>query len=122
VNQILIADDDPAIQRLLERVLRREGFQVATASNGREALERIQRETPDLLLLDLMMPVVDGWEVYRRLRVDDHLDIPIIVLTAGERVDRARKELADACVLAKPFDLDELLARINEKLSAGTAC
>lgn len=114
---LLIADDDPAICRLLQRALSREGYTVETAGNGREALDRIRRSCPDLLLLDLMMPVMDGWELYRRLRADGYQELPIVVITAGERLSRATMELPDAELVPKPFDLDYLLEVIQRQLA-----
>jgi CheY-like chemotaxis protein len=114
--RILIADDEPAIRRLLQRILSQEQYTVATASNGREALAAIAQETPDLLVLDLMMPVMSGWEVYRQLRSREHARLPIIVLTAGERASRAQQQLPDTIVLAKPFELDDFLATVAHVL------
>jgi CheY-like chemotaxis protein len=115
--RILIADDDVAIRRLLDRLLRIEGYETVTASNGREALDEIEREAPDLLLLDLMMPIMSGWEVYHHLRAEGPARLPIIVLTAGQRLSRAQTDLPDAEVIAKPFDLEFLLGVIKQRLS-----
>lgn len=116
VARVLIAEDDPAIRRVLERVLTREGHTVETAANGREALTSIQQALPDLLLLDLKMPVIDGWEVYRRLQEKGQCPFPIIIITASERVSQARCDLPGAQVIAKPFDLDNLLSMIHQNL------
>jgi CheY-like chemotaxis protein len=113
MNHILVADDDPGIRRLLERALHREGYSVQTARDGAEALRKIQKDAPDLLLLDLSMPVVSGWDVYSRLRHDGSTDVPIVVLTAEENLAGAKRALPDAEVLAKPFDINELFEAIE---------
>ena len=114
--RILIADDDASIRRLLQRVLQAQGYTVEVAADGRAAWQRIQEVSPDLLLLDLMMPVMNGWELYAALRGDGHKHLPIVVLTAGGKLDRARQELPDTDVLGKPFDLDHLLSTIQRCL------
>jgi DNA-binding response OmpR family regulator len=117
VARILVADDDNAIRRLLQRVLSREGYAVSTAANGQEALAQIERDPPDLLLLDLMMPMLSGWEVYAHLRRQGPADLPVIVLTAGEQATRAQQRLSGALVISKPFDLDALLSAIESLLA-----
>lgn len=114
--RILVVDDDVAIRRLLQRVLSREGYTVETAGDGAKALSRIQEAPPDLLLLDLMMPVMDGWEVYRRLRQDRAVRFPILIITAGGIQGRAVDALAGVEIIAKPFDLDQLLQAIKRNL------
>jgi CheY-like chemotaxis protein len=113
MNHILVADDDPGIRRMLERALHREGYAVETARDGAEALSKIQEETPTLLLLDLSMPVVSGWDVYTRLHNDGSMHVPMVILTAEENIAGARRALPDAEVLAKPFDIDELFTAIE---------
>src|SRR5437868_15067522 len=84
---VLIADDEKNIVQLARMYLQAEGFSVETASNGRETLDKVRQSRPDLLVLDLMMPELDGWEVCRRLRKES--DLPIIMLTArGDDVDK----------------------------------
>jgi len=115
--RILIVDDEPEIVRGLEDNLRFEGYQTLTARNGADALAVAAREAPDLIVLDLMLPVVSGWDVCRTLR-DRGIDVPIIMLTArGEEADRVRGlELGADDYLAKPFSLRELLARVRAVL------
>jgi CheY-like chemotaxis protein len=85
---VLVVDDDPAVCNLLKGELGREGFEVETAANGAEALERIQQQRPAAMILDLMMPVMDGFEVINRLKRDlRRSPIPIIVLTAKDLTD-----------------------------------
>src|SRR5213594_2029532 len=115
--RILIVDDEPEIVRGLEDNLRFEGYQTLTAANGADALAVAAREAPDLIVLDLMMPVVSGWDVCRTLRARG-IDVPIIMLTArGEEAERVRGlELGADDYLTKPFSMRELLARVKALL------
>jgi len=109
---ILIADDDPVIQKLLAVNFEMEGYRVVTASDGAEALERIGSDHPDLAVLDVMMPRVDGLDVVRALRADPTThSMPIILLSAkAQAVDINRGLEAGADVyVTKPFDPAELL-------------
>ncbi|MBV9131550.1 MAG: response regulator, partial [Chloroflexi bacterium] len=111
---VLVADDEKNILQLARMYLQAEGFTVETAANGREALEKVKVAKPDLLVLDLMMPEIDGWEVCRRLRKES--DLPIIMLTArGDDVDKiVGLELGADDYMTKPFNARELVARVNE--------
>lgn len=113
---VLIADDEKNIVQLARMYLTSEGFVVETASNGREAIDKVRQVKPDLVILDLMMPELDGWEVCRRLRKDG--DIPIIMLTArGEDVDKiVGLELGADDYVTKPFNARELVARVKAVL------
>ncbi len=113
---ILIADDEKNIVQLTRMYLTSEGFGVETAGNGREALEKARLARPDLVLLDLMMPEMDGWEVCRRLRKES--DVPIIVLTArDDDVDKVvGLELGADDYVTKPFNPRELVARVKAVL------
>ena len=115
--RILIVDDEPEMVRGLEDNLRFEGYQTLSATDGRRGLALALSEAPDLLLLDIMMPEMSGWDVCRELRAKG-LDIPVIMLTArGEEVDRVRGlELGADDYVTKPFGLRELLARIRAVL------
>lgn len=110
---ILVVDDDPEIVSFLKRGLTYEGYTVDTASDGAEALVKIREREPDLVVLDIMMPGIDGMEVSRRLRQGS--DVPILMLTAkgtvGDRVAGLDSGADD--YLVKPFSFDELLARIR---------
>ncbi len=114
---ILVVDDDRAIRESLDRALALEGYRVVTATDGALALDLIAAETPDVVVLDLMMPNVDGLTVCRRLRARRDRT-PILMLTARtETSDRVSGLDAGADdYLPKPFDLDELLARIRALL------
>lgn len=114
---MLLADDDRAIRESLERALGLEGYVVTAVGDGVQALSAIRRKVPDVVVLDVMMPGVDGLGVCRVIRADG-MRVPILLLTALVEVD-ARVEGLDAGAddyLAKPFDLEELLARLRALL------
>jgi two-component system alkaline phosphatase synthesis response regulator PhoP len=114
--KILVVDDEPAVTNLLSYNLRKASYAVLTAADGREALALARESQPDLILLDLMLPGVDGLEVCRELRKTR--DVPIIMLTAlGEEIDRVvGLELGADDYVTKPFSVRELLARIKAVL------
>jgi two-component system response regulator MprA len=113
---ILIADDDQKIVEMLRRTLSYEGYSVLTAADGREALAQAQAHHPDLVVLDWMMPGIDGAEVARRLRAAE--DLPILMLTARDAVEHRVEGLDSGAddYLVKPFAPAELLARIRALL------
>jgi two-component system, OmpR family, response regulator MprA len=115
--RILIAEDDRAVRESLVRALQLEGYTVSSANNGAEALEAVRQGDPDVLLLDVSMPMVDGLTVCRVLR-SEHNQVPVLMLTARtEPSDRVAGLDAGADdYLAKPYDLDELLARVRALL------
>lgn len=112
-KNILIVDDDPAILRLLSTNLKARGYEIFTATDGEESLEAVQQNFIDLIILDLMMPKVDGVEVCRRIR--EWSDVPIIILSArGDENDKVKcLELGADDYLTKPFGIAELMARIK---------
>lgn len=114
--KIMIVDDDPNIQQLISLYLTREGFDVVTASSGDEALRIFKSDPPSLMLLDIMLPVMDGWQVCREVRKVSN--IPIIMLTAkDETFDKVLGlELGADDYIVKPFDTKELVARIKAVL------
>jgi len=114
---ILIAEDDRAVREAVERAISFEGYDVITARDGSEALQRVLNERPDLVVLDVMMPIVDGLEACKRLRASGN-DVPVLMLTARTEVsDRVAGLDAGADdYLAKPFALEELLARMRALL------
>jgi two-component system alkaline phosphatase synthesis response regulator PhoP len=115
--RILIVDDEPEMLRGLEDNLQFEGYQTVTAGDGRKGLALALSEAPDLILLDVMMPGMSGWDLCRELR-GRGLDVPVIMLTArGEEVDRVLGlELGADDYVTKPFSLRELMARIRAVL------
>lgn len=116
MQKILVADDDENIVELISLYLRKEGFAVIAARDGGEALQKIAQQEPDLVLLDIMMPVKDGWEVCREVR--QRYRVPVIMLTArGEAYDKILGlELGADDYITKPFNPRELVARVKAVL------
>lgn len=107
---VLVVEDDERIRETLTELLEIEGYAVSAAANGQEALDRLEHGRPDLILLDMLMPTMDGAEFLAAMRHDDALaSIPVTVLSAS-RYDPA---LHDAPCLRKPVDLDELLDHVR---------
>jgi DNA-binding response OmpR family regulator len=119
-QQILVADDEPALLRLLEFVLGRKGYDIHGVATGKAAVEYLISNRPDLVILDVMMPGLDGYEVLSFIRSDESLaGIPVVMLTARAQLDDIQKGLslgADA-YLAKPFDPEELLSVVESVIS-----
>ena len=116
MGKVLVADDDKNICELLRLYLVKEGFQVVLAGDGEEALARFSAENPDIILLDVMMPRLDGWQVCREIRKKS--ECPIIVITAkGETFDKVLGlELGADDYVVKPFETKEIVARIKAVL------
>jgi len=115
-TKVLAADDDPQLLRLVARNLQLEGYDVVAVSDGQQALEQIEASAPDLILLDVMMPKLDGFAVLERVR--EFSTVPAIILTArGQDQDKVRGlDLGADDYLTKPFSVDELLARVRSVL------
>jgi CheY-like chemotaxis protein len=111
---ILVVDDDTAIREVVAEVLEDEGYAVAMASSGEEALAVVERAEPALVVLDMRMPIMNGWEFARELSVRSAGRIPILVMTAAVDAVQRAAEIGAAGTLSKPFDLDELVAMVNE--------
>ena len=113
---IVTADDDPQLLRLIARNLQFEGYEVIAVSDGQQALEQIETHVPDVVLLDVMMPKMDGFTVCQRVR--EFSTVPIIIVTArGQDQDKIRGlDLGADDYLTKPFSIDELLARVRAVL------
>jgi CheY-like chemotaxis protein len=112
-SRVLVVDDDPSILDTVTSILTSEGFQVMAASGGKEALSLLHSWHPTLVLLDMRMPVMDGWAVARAMQ-EAGSKVPIIVMTAAESAKRWADEIGAAGHLAKPFGLDELLECVEE--------
>ncbi|RLB58833.1 MAG: two-component system response regulator [Deltaproteobacteria bacterium] len=117
--KILVADDDLEIQKMVRAALTTIGARLITAADGNDALDKLRREKPDLLILDVMMPGKSGWEVMRELRQDEALKgTRVLMLTAiGQNVNEATSPLIGADdYLDKPFNFDELAERVRSLL------
>jgi two-component system KDP operon response regulator KdpE len=114
--KVLIADDEPALRSLLKTNLSIEGFEALTACNGEEALRVIREEAPDVVLLDVMMPVMDGWQVLQELSKSDYRHTRVILITAKATSEDQLQgwELGCDDYLTKPFDLEVMIDRIAE--------
>jgi DNA-binding response OmpR family regulator len=114
---ILVIDDDPNIRQVIGFALRDEGHQVGEAPDGNAALALIEAQHPDLILLDMKMPIMDGWEFVRRYRERHGHRAPILVVTAATDAARRAAEVAAEDYLPKPFDLDALVERVAALVS-----
>jgi DNA-binding response OmpR family regulator len=119
-QRVLVVDDDPDITLLLRLALRREGYDVEAAANGEEAMGRAQASMPDCILLDVMMPGIDGLETCRRLRDDPRTcSCPVIMLT-GVVVDVPEEDVLNTGAddwMPKPFDITTLVARVRDLIN-----
>ncbi len=118
-KKIVLAEDEPQIARLIEFKLKKEGYSVTWKENGEEALKAIKEDKPDIILLDIMMPVMGGYEVLRRLKEDENLkSIPVIMLTARAQEKDVVKgiDMGAEDYITKPFHPAELLARVKRIL------
>ena len=109
---VLVVDDQEAIRDTLQTALDDEGFTVECAANGREALDILERWNPCVILLDLMMPVMDGW-AFRAEQQRSGNDVPIVLLSAAGELSRHQEDLGAAAVIAKPFDIDHVISAIE---------
>ena len=120
-THILIVDDEPSILRFVGAGLRAEGFKVTEAADGEQAIQAVEETMPDLVMLDIRMPKMDGFEVCRRIREWSH--VPIIMLSAlSDAMDKVKSlNLGADDYLVKPFGINELLARIKAVLQRSDA-
>jgi DNA-binding response OmpR family regulator len=113
-QHILVVDDDPAIRDVVTDILEMSDYSVRTASNGAEALEEVKRERPAAVILDLMMPVMDGREFLRRCRSSQPCSrVPVVVMSAARDAEMAANELGAQAFLPKPFEMDDVLAVVD---------
>ena len=118
IKNILCIEDEPEMIDLIRIILNRHGFDVQGADGGREGLEKVRKNPPDLVLLDLMMPDIDGWEVYQQIKADEKTrDIPVIIITAkAQNIDKVLG-LHIAKVddyISKPFSPQDLLLSVQK--------
>lgn len=111
---VLVVDDDPDILQTLALCLSTEGYRVLTAANGQEALQVLEQEQPACILLDLMMPVMDGWQFVAEIDKRGMRGSPLLILSADRAVQGHAAKLRADAFLAKPFDLDELLVKVSQ--------
>ena len=119
-GKILVVDDEVNITQILEFSIGAEGFEVISAQNGEEAIEKARREQPDLIILDIMMPKIDGYEACRILKANPLTkNIPVVLLTAkGRDIDkRLGMEVGATDYIVKPFSPNKLVERIHQLLS-----
>jgi CheY-like chemotaxis protein len=116
--RVLVVDDDPAIRRMMIAALRREGYIFFEAANGKEALQIMRRERPSVVLLDLMMPMVSGWDVLKERAADPSLhNIPVIVVSANRGPELATAMDGICAFLPKPFDIAVLNSLVRSCLA-----
>lgn len=119
-KRILLADDEEDIKTVVRMFLEAQGFEVITAFDGLDALDKARLEKPDLILLDIMMPVLDGFEVCKRLKEGKHTaGIPIVILSAAAHIDSVNRGLQMGAedYIVKPFEPEKLYEKINEVLA-----
>lgn len=114
--KVLVADDEPALRKLLKTNMELEGYETLEASNGAEVLECVERDNPDIILLDIMMPVMDGWEVMTALAANPEYSQKVILVSAKASDDAQLQgwELGADEYITKPFDLEALLQRVRD--------
>ena len=114
--KVLVVDDDPAILEICSDLLQTEGYTVSVATNGQQALEQIRTDPPQVILMDIMMPVLDGVEACRQVKANPvTAAIPVVLMSARTNLTRQSQELASAdALVAKPFDIDHLLNTIHD--------
>lgn len=110
---ILVVDDDRELRAMVSLMLERAGYKVRTARNGREALEEVSRVMPDLIILDMQMPVMTGWEFARHFHSSFDSRAPIVVLTASETAHERGAEVGAREWIRKPFDVPTLLSAVR---------
>lgn len=118
-GRVLVVDDDEPIRRLVAMALLDDGYEVLSASNGAIALEHAREHAPDVVLLDMNMPIMDGWEFFKRYRELVGQRAPVVVMTAAASAQARAEQLGAEGWLGKPFDLDDLTAAVRRFLPPG---
>lgn len=122
-NKILVVDDEPDILTLVTARLRQNGYEIMMAKDGLEGLEKAEGEKPDLILVDVSMPKMNGFQMVQLLRMSESLkEIPVIVITASRQKDEAawREQVGVTLFVLKPFEPQELLGKVQEALHASS--
>jgi CheY-like chemotaxis protein len=114
-RRVLVVDDEPQVRATVSEALELEGYDVAQATNGMEALASLASREPEVIVLDLWMPVMDGW-AFRRAQLASHPHIPVIVLSALDLSSERLQELRANALIGKPFDLDVLYGAVHDVL------
>lgn len=114
---ILVVEDDEGILSTLELVLVEEGYRVVTAADGAAALDIVERQKPALILLDMKMPVMDGWAFARAYRDKPEPRAPVLVVTAARDAAQRAKEVGADAYLPKPFDIDDLIELVGRYMN-----
>lgn len=119
-KKVLVVDDDPVVVRLVKELLKSQGFQVESAKDGIDAMVIVKKEKPDLIVLDIMMPELNGYDVLRTLKfTDEYKEIPVLLLTAREQeLDKRIGEMMGIDYLQKPVNRELFLEKINKALKA----
>jgi two-component system response regulator (stage 0 sporulation protein F) len=110
-SRILIVDDDEGIRVMLADLFGDEGYAVSTAGNGRQALDQVKTRAFDVVLLDMAMPVMDGWQFTRALQ-EHQIQVPVVAMTAARSATALAKEVVAAAYLTKPFDIETVLSTV----------
>jgi CheY-like chemotaxis protein len=118
MSHVLVVEDDADLLGLMEMILAEGGYGVRTASDGRQALERVAEEMPGVILLDMRMPVMNGWEFAKEFRLRYGHAAPIVVVTAAENAKGRAAEIGAEAWLAKPFDLDDVIVLVARLIGA----
>ena len=119
-KKVLVVDDDPVVVRLVKELLKSQGYQVETAKDGIDAMVIVKKEKPDLIVLDIMMPELNGYDVLRTLKfTNEYKEIPVLLLTAREQeLDKRIGEMMGIDYLQKPVNRESFLEKINKALKA----
>jgi DNA-binding response OmpR family regulator len=117
-KRVLVVDDDPVVIRLVKELLKSQGYQVESARDGIDAMVMVKKEKPDLIVLDIMMPELNGYDVLRTLKfTDEYKEIPVLLLTAREQeLDKRIGEMMGIDYLQKPVNREAFIEKINKAL------
>jgi DNA-binding response OmpR family regulator len=114
MSYVLCVDDDPDMVAVIKVVLEAEGYECRTAENGETALAMALEEKPSLVLLDMMMPIMNGWDCAAELRKAYGRTLPIVIVTAAEHAEAWRAEVCADAAIAKPFDVQRLVGMVSQ--------